>query len=71
LIEYEVFHYRHFFSVYATSNSEREDNHVHVCEYLELSIKKGWIGDYLIGYVKAMLSEHYRQRDCPLNRLLN
>jgi len=34
-----------------------------VCEYLELSIKEDWIGNYLIGYVKAMLSEYYKRRD--------
>jgi hypothetical protein len=34
-----------------------------VCEYLELSIEEDWIGNYLIGYVKAMLSEYYKRRD--------
>jgi hypothetical protein len=36
-----------------------------VCEYLELSIKEDWIGNYLIGYVKALLNEHYERRDRP------
>jgi hypothetical protein len=46
----------------AKADSQR--NGRDVCEYLELSIKRDWIGNYLIGYVKAMLSEYYKRRDC-------
>jgi len=46
----------------AKADSQR--NGRDVCEYLELPIGEDWIGNYLIGYVKAMLSEYYKRRDC-------
>jgi len=47
----------------AKASSQRSERDV--CEHLELSIEEGWIGNYLIGYVKALLSEYYERRDRP------
>jgi hypothetical protein len=46
----------------AKASSQRSERDV--CEYLKLSIEEGWIGNYLIGYEKAMLSEYYKRRNC-------
>jgi hypothetical protein len=46
----------------AKASSQRSERDV--CEYLELSIKEDWTGNYLIGYVKALLSEYYKRCDC-------